>query len=87
MDPRSAVGTGASEAEAAAATEEERERVKEKEVEVLSPEEQQDRRHSKEKCVKWLEGLPGKFSGMHIVQQTVYAAAAAAAATAHSSRR
>lgn len=61
-DPRSTVETGASETEA--------EEVKE----VLSPEEEEERRQTKEKCVKWLQGLPGKFSGMHIVQQTIYTA-------------
>lgn len=61
-DPRSTAGTGASEAEA------------EEAKEVLSPEEEEERRLNGEKCVKWLEGLPCKFSGMHVVQQTIYTA-------------
>ena len=34
----------------------------------------EERRLNIAKCQRWLEGLPDKFSGMHIVQQTVYSA-------------
>ncbi|KAL8576362.1 hypothetical protein ACOMHN_048929 [Nucella lapillus] len=39
---------------------------------VLSPEEEKERRQSHKKCLRWLEGLPDKFSGMHIVQPMVH---------------
>lgn len=41
---------------------------------VLSPLEYKERRLNEAKCRQWLQGLPAKFSGMHIVQQTLYTA-------------
>jgi hypothetical protein len=44
------------------------------EEEWLCPEELAERRLNEVKCRQWLDGLPDKFSGMHIVQQTLYTA-------------
>lgn len=37
-------------------------------------EEEMERRRNLEKCLTWVHSLPDKFSSMHIVQQTVFAA-------------
>ncbi|KAK7097428.1 hypothetical protein V1264_004412 [Littorina saxatilis] len=58
--PKSAVGTATSEVET------------NDESEMLSPEEERERKRTKKKCLEWLDGLPSKFTGMHIVQHIVY---------------
>ena len=63
-DRQSAAGAGEDVAPAMAEVEEAEE--------ALSPEEEEERRVNDKKCLRWLQGLPSKFSGMHIVQQTVY---------------
>ncbi|XP_076468348.1 uncharacterized protein LOC143299106 [Babylonia areolata] len=69
-DPRGGVEVGG--ASESAGPEEQQQQQQQEGEEVLSPEEEKERRLSHKKCLRWLEGLPDKFSGMHVVQPMVH---------------